>query len=177
MRAMHILTLALVLSVHPDLSAQGPPDEVLAQLRPGQLLRLRLRDGPRVEGRLLGFEAGTSTLRVGTSPLAAPSATIDSLWLRGRATGTGAVVGALVVGLPSFGGILALCYGLSETGGCDQWGAVVGIAVAAAGAGALLGAGLGSLTPTWHLKYGRSFRGLSATPVGRGVQVGVVLTF
>jgi hypothetical protein len=59
----------------------------------------------------------------------------------------------VLVGVPSAVILGSLCTSMSDTGGCDQWGAVIGVSLAGAGAGALLGALIGSASSHWQLRY------------------------
>jgi hypothetical protein len=82
---------------------------------------------------------------------------VDSLWLRGRAMRTGAVVGALVVGGATVAIAVGFCSAYSERGRCDLTGpATVPVVLGGFGGGALLGGGVGALIPAWRLRYARS---------------------
>jgi hypothetical protein len=84
-----------------------------------------------------------------------------------RTTGakSGAIVGAVVLGVPSAVFWVWACNGLSEGSGCDAWGAVAGLTVAGAGVGALLGAAIGSASSHWQLRYASPRVGLKFTPL------------
>ena len=177
MRGTPLLIAALVLGPPAKLMAQHVPDTVLAQLRPGQVLRLRLDDGRRVQARLLGLDPGLMGVRVSDLEAPVPAARIDSLWVRGRATARGAIVGAIGIAVPSFIFWAAFCEGFYEGEGCGAWGAVAGYTLAGAGAGALLGAAIGSTIPKWRLKYARPDVAFAPTPAGFGVTVRVTFLF
>jgi hypothetical protein len=106
-------------------------------------------------------------------------AAIDSLWVRGRATRTGAIAGAAVVGVASFAFWGGLCTALNDgPGGCKDWGRVTAYSVAGAGGGALIGAGVGALVPKWRLRYARALPQQSTLirlPLGR-LGLGVAYT-
>ncbi len=119
------------------------------ELRAGQTVRVRLADGRRFEARLAGVDSSPLVPRFQQLQQVVPITAIDSLWLRRRATGRGAIVGGIVVGGASFAFLTIVCQAISE-GQCDAWGAVIGLSVAGAGAGALVGAGIGSLIPRWQ---------------------------
>lgn len=86
--------------------------------------------------------------------VAVPVAGIDSLWVRGRATGFGARVGAFVGGVGLAAGAVVLSSVLDEYGNCTDCvlAGFGGAAVGAAG-GALVGALIGSLCPKWHRRF------------------------
>lgn len=119
------------------------------KLRAGQTVRVRLADGQRFEARLVSVDSSPLLLRFAEQPASVPISAIDSLWLRRRATGRGALIGGIVVGAGSFAFLTVVCRALSE-GECNAWGAVIGLTLAGAGGGALLGAGIGSLLPRWQ---------------------------
>lgn len=158
------------------LAAQATLDSMARQLKPGQTVRLHLQTGQRAEGRFV-YQPDLSVVQLTMRDTTIPFAMIDSIWVRKTGAGTGALVGAVVVGVPSalFWG--SLCGALSESGGgCDQWGTVVGLSVAGAGVGALLGAAIGSASSHWQLRYASprvAFRvnPLPAQRVGVGLSI------
>lgn len=119
------------------------------RLRAGQTVRVRLADGQRFEARLVSVDSSPLTLRFVEPHPVVPITAIDSLWLRRRATGRGAVIGGIVAGVGSFAFLSVMCRAVSE-GECQEWGAVTGLSLLGAGGGALLGAGIGSLIPRWQ---------------------------
>ena len=158
MKAAALLCVLLVYRGTPAL-AQGAPvanlDSVLGaalwRLKPGATIRLHERERGRIEGRFVGISGTTFTMAVQSQPNDFPLATVDSLWVRGTAAKTGAIVGAIpgaVVG--TLYGILINGLGCSDDGGdpCPEVIPLAGLAGAAAGA--LLGAGIGSLIPRWQ---------------------------
>lgn len=134
---MKRLVVLLVLGSAAPLNAQTALDTVLNRLRPGQTIRVSTRDQGRAE------------YRFGSRDMAVTS--IDSLWVRGRATGTGAIVGGLTLGAIAFAIVSGGC-----SPGADCSG-VEGPAAAAVGlaGGALVGALIGSTMPSWKLRYAR----------------------
>ena len=83
---------------------------------------------------------------------------IEELHERGRATKTAAIVGAVAGGVVGGYAVAVACsIGRAddgEIGNEDQWAdcALAGAAVGGAG-GALVGAGIGSLIPKWHVRF------------------------
>jgi len=119
-------------------------------LRPGQTLRVWLANGQRFEAKLVGVDSNL-VLRFAQSPQAVPTSSIDSLWVRRRGTGRGALIGGIVVGGAAFAVGAVVCSALSEGDGCHNWGEVTVFGLAGGAVGALLGAGVGSLFPKWRL--------------------------
>ena len=169
---MHRTLLAVILVL---LASAG---QAVAQtgLRAGQTVRVRLHDGPRLEGRLVAVDTAPAVLRFADHEAPVPLASVDSLWLRGTKAGTGAMIGGIIVGGASIAFWSALCIGLGEGGGCDSWGAVAGASAAGAAAGALLGAGLGSLSSRWRL-IGQERVGLAFGPGPTGAALVVRVRF
>lgn len=150
---MRFTFVMLALSA-PSLAAQTV-DSVLAPYVPKtSLVRLRSQ-GTAMTGRLIALTAGLATLQTESGNLAANLASVDSVWVRGRATKTGAIIGTVAgtVLLGVFGAVVADAF--CESTDCeDAWaeGALVG-GVMGAASGALLGAGIGALIPKWRLRF------------------------
>jgi len=153
--ALALSTLVIV----SDLGGQTTLEATVRTLKPGQTVRIRVHGGHRIESRIRSLQGGSLPLQLVGDNGAFDVAAIDSLWVRGRATRTGAVVGAAVVGVASFAFWGALCSGLSDGGGCKEWGRVTAYSVAGAGVGALIGAGVGASVPKWRLRYARALPG------------------
>ena len=151
--ALALSTLVLV----SDLCGQAPLDAAVRTLKPGQTVRIRAHGGDRIESRILSVRADSAALSLEGASTPLDGAAIDSLWVRGRATGTGAIIGAAVLGIASIPVGQALCGGLSESasscGGSDV--TVPSFLVGAAG-GALIGAAIGAGIPKWRLRYARA---------------------
>jgi hypothetical protein len=135
--------------------AQVSIDTPLVRLNPGQFARARTLDGRRIQSRVLAIDLDPFTLHLVGHETPLPAASIDSLWVRGRATKTGAIIGAVGAGVPSFAFWAVFCEAMSEGDGCDEWGTVTGLALAGAGGGALIGAAIGAAVPKWRLRYAR----------------------
>jgi len=149
---MRISFLILVLCA-PALAAQSA-DSVLAPLVPKtSMIRLRTQ-GTEMTGRLLALTSGVATLETTSGNRTASLASVDSIWVRGRATKSGAIIGG-VAGAVLFGAFVGYAVnGLCEVD-CDNSfieGALVGGALGLGG-GALLGAGVGALIPKWRLRF------------------------
>jgi hypothetical protein len=166
-----------------SLAAQTTLDSVARRLKPGQTVRLHLQTGQRAEGRFAVYQPDQSVVQLAMRDTTIQFAMIDSIWVRKTGAGTGAIIGAVLVGVPS--AILwgSLCSGLSDSGGgCDQWGTVIGLSVAGAGAGALLGAAIGSASSHWQLRYAAPRVSFKVNPlpaqrlgVGLSIPLGAVI--
>ena len=157
---MRLTQFALALSTLvpvSSLAGQVPVDAAVRTLKPDQTVRIRIRGGKRIESRIRSLRAEPLALQLVGDTAGFDLAAIDSLWVRGSAARTGAIVGAAAVGVASVALWTAVCEGLSEgPGGCDEWGTVAGFSVAGAAVGGLIGAGVGALMPKWRLRYGRA---------------------
>lgn len=173
--ALALSTLVLV----SDLGGQAPLEAAVRTLKPGQTVRIRVHGGGRIESRIRSLQAESLALQLVGDSAAFDVAAIDSLWVRGSATRTGAIAGAAVVGVASFALWGGVCSGLSEgSGGCKEWGRVTAYSVVGAGVGALIGAGVGASVPKWRLRYARALPGqgtLIRLPLGR-LGLGVAYT-
>lgn len=169
---------ALALAGWKPLCAQDSIATVLGRLNPGQVVRVRLEDQRRVVGRILETRnAAPGLLLEGVdSPL--PAHAIDTLWVRGRATKHGAIIGAAVGGVSSFAAAALICEAVSEGNGCDVWGTVTAIGLGGAAGGALLGAAVGAAVPRWHRRYARPTAPVRAgLMLHRGVGLAVLVRF
>jgi hypothetical protein len=132
-------------------AAPSPPADPLARLEPGAMIRVELRSGTRVTGRFeqvgdgrLGIRSNNGTgdtLRL---------AELRTLSVRRRHTGTGAIVGGVLgVGFGVFVGWLvnATCEGGRDCSGARPYLLAVPLF---GSAGALAGAGVGSIFPRWR---------------------------
>jgi hypothetical protein len=135
------------------LAAQSVDSVLARQVERSSLVRLRV-EGARITGRLVSLGGGAAALETETGRRAIDLSGVDTIWVRGRATGTGAIIGS-ATGAVAFGTFLAILVpALCDSSECNTWveGAVVGGLMGAAG-GALLGAGIGALIPKWKRRY------------------------
>jgi len=149
MRSGMLLTCFVLSVPFTGIDGQTNPHRGV-RLRAGQTVRVRLTDGQRFEARLVGVDSSPLLLRFVQSPQGVPISSIDSLWLRRRGTARGALISGIVVGAAAFALGAGFCYAFGEGDGCHSWGYVVGFSIAGGGAGALVGAGIGSLFPRWQ---------------------------
>ncbi len=149
-----ILVLTTLTLAPGGLVAQVFRDAVLTRLQAGQMVRARTVDGRRIEARLSAIDRDPLTLRLLGHEAPLPVASIDSLWVRGRATKTGAIVGALA-GVP----LVAIYAGVSCTSdvlvyhGFCAAGPIILAGLAGAAGGALIGTAVGAAIPKWRLAY------------------------
>lgn len=128
---------------------------VIRALHVGQRLRIERPGGARLEGAF-SAASGDSLVMAGDLGLAQLSdSDIDKLWVRGRATKTGAIIGGIVGLLAGVGYGLLVGEVICNNEDCN---ADTGAVVAAVGlGGALVGAGggalIGAAIPKWHLRF------------------------
>jgi hypothetical protein len=126
------------------LAAQTTLDSVARHLRPGQRIRLHSQTGQRAEGRFTVYDRDQAAVQLAMRDTTIRFGMVDSLWVRKSGAKTGAIVGGVVVGVPWALLVSALC---NMAGGCTQWGAVAGLSLAGAGAGALIRGAVGLARP------------------------------
>jgi len=139
-----------------DVCGQAPLDAAVRTLKPGQTVRIRAHGGNRIESRILSVRAETPALLLQADSTPLDGSSIDSLWVRGRRTGLGAIVGAVVFGAATSGAGLAICKGLSESASSCGSDTTVPLFLAGAAGGALIGAVIGAAIPKWRLRYARA---------------------
>jgi hypothetical protein len=128
---------------------------VIRALHVGQRLRIEQPGGARLEG-VFSSVTRDSLVVAGDVGLAQLSdSDIDKLWVRGRATKTGAIIGGIVGLLAGVGYGLLLGEVICNNEDCNaDTGvvvAVLGLGGAAVGAGG--GAVIGAAIPKWHLRF------------------------
>jgi hypothetical protein len=104
----------------------------------------------RYEGRLLQRGSDHVVLSAEPEPLRVAATTIDTLWTRGNAGVTGAIVGGLVLG--TLGAALGAAYPEESTDATRGEVMPIAVGVGLAG-GALLGGLIGLAIPKWHQRY------------------------
>jgi hypothetical protein len=154
MRYRALLWTILLATLPTALPAQDSLPAPLAQLKPGQRIRLLTVEGRRLEARIAGLMSDPAGLQL-VADSAIPLAAIDSLWRRRTRAGTGALIGAAAVGVPSVIFWGWFCNAVSEGTGCDAWNVVAGLSLAGAAVGAGVGALIGSGVVRWELRYAR----------------------
>jgi hypothetical protein len=117
-------------------------------LRDSQMVRLHTSALARREGRVLSRDVAEMILAQGASAaLNVPVTDVDSLWIRGTAWKTGAILGG-AVGVTAMT-LLVAAPPCLENCEVTPGGVVAGYLIGLAG-GALLGAGIGTIIPKWH---------------------------
>ena len=155
LRTMLVVALALVSPIRSP--AQTPTDTALSRIKPGHELRVRTLDGQLIQSRLIALDQAPLQLLLRGQEAPLLGASVDSLWVRRGAGGTGALVGAIAVGVPSFIFWTSNCDAIDEVPSCDfdDWALVVGFTLVPAGVAALIGAVVGGRIPRWRLHYAR----------------------
>ena len=135
-----------------DPSPRGMDSASILLLTPDRFVRIQLPDLGRIQGNVSQRTASELVLRVEGESRRVALAAVDSLWVRGRHTKTGAIIGG-VLGIG--GGIFlgALANALCEYD-CDS-NYVVGGAVFGAVAGGAAGAIIGAAIPRWRRVFPR----------------------
>jgi hypothetical protein len=141
-----------------SLHAQRMPP-TLPSLPPGAAVRVEVRNGERVEGLFDQYRADSLLIRsAALAPVGVPLDSVSRVWVQGRATKTGMLVGGLV-GIPL--GVLAgagLCdferrqeNNLGEEVSCTEH--YIGATAVGAAAGVAVGALVARFIPKWHLRF------------------------
>jgi hypothetical protein len=157
--SLHLLGLALLALAHGPVVAQSPDSGLVSAVRslePGTHVRLEASQVGRVQGRLLVVSDTTVTLARQEMPITVRLPDVERLWVRGRATGLGALIGTGVgvVAGAVFGALIGQVACEPVDGGdCTpvEVAAVTGLLGGAGGA--LLGAGIGFVIPKWRLRF------------------------
>jgi hypothetical protein len=147
-----LLSVSIAWTPVSTATAQQSRDRQIAfeSLADSQWVRLAVPGVGRHEGRLLERSSDMVVLAAETGPLRVPATTIDTLWTRGSAVKTGAIVGALT----------GLALGVVAGATCNDWSddcptdtAVLALGGIGLGGGALLGSLIGLAIPKWHRQY------------------------
>jgi hypothetical protein len=142
----------------------------------GQVVRLRLNDGRRLQGRVIQTDSGPLRYHLHREGVAVADALIDSLWVRSRWTKVGAIAGGLIGGAGFATLVVAYCNAYESASGPSDGCAPAALGAFALGAagGALLGAGIGAANTRWRLRFARSPISLRIG-VDRSVGLGLAL--
>ncbi|MDH4045658.1 MAG: hypothetical protein OEY20_03520 [Gemmatimonadota bacterium] len=167
-------SLLFIATLGSGLQAQSADE--FGRLQPGQMVRVRTVGKSRFVTRLGGVQGDAPTELFARAEVPFDPVRVDSLWIRGRATWTGAIVGGAIMTPLAFLAWAEVCDFGNEFGGCEQWGLVTGLALGTGAAGALLGAGVGALIPKWRLRYARERDAVLGPFVAPG-RVGVAVRF
>ncbi len=155
---MSLIATAAVMFVIPprgwaqDTTRVAERRAALRVIEIGKRLRIEAPSGRRLEGVLaatrpdglvVGQDAQTIQLDLGE---------IDRLWVRGRSTKQGALIGGITGAVAGIGYGLLVGEGICNNEDCNaDTAAVVGAAgLLGAASGALAGAAIGALIPRWH---------------------------
>lgn len=154
MRRVAVLIAVLIPVL--GLSAQQAPtaEAVLArQLTQSALIRLRT-EGSRVTGRLIAVGRGEATLDGAAGRRSIHLNLVDTVWVRGHVTATGAIVGG-VTGAIAMGVLASIVARIACEADCEHAGVNGALLGGAAGgiSGALLGAAVGALIPKWKRRF------------------------
>jgi hypothetical protein len=168
----YLMCIVLALSSVSGLLGQEPSTALFSTLKAGQVVRVRARAGERIVSRVVAVRGDSLVLSSEGAVVAFDPTTIDSLWLRGRATVVGAIVGAATGALGSVAVSSAVCHSIREGFLCGE--SRTAVAWSTAG-GAALGAGIGYVVRTWRLRYGRDPARAARPTVPDGIGLGVAV--
>jgi hypothetical protein len=143
--------LALSLLAQPC-QAQGLDSTSVALLKPDRFVRIQVPDFGRVQGNVGAVTPADLTLVTEEGSRTVHLAAVDTLWVRGRRTKLGAIIGGVVgLGGGVFLGLLAeaLCENSCEGD------AVLTLGLLGTGTGALTGAIIGTAFPRWRRVHPR----------------------
>jgi len=149
--------LALLVMLVSPLSAQeiraGVDSVSVVQLKPDRFVRIHVPELGRVQGRVGSRSATELVLQSEGSSRRVELAAVDTLWVRGRRTRTGAIIGGI---LGIGGGIFlgALGEALCEVD-CDNHNYMVTGAIFGAAIGGATGAVIGTAIPRWRRIFPR----------------------
>jgi len=153
------LAIALLVVLAPHAHAQARDTDRFAAVRSlevGQHVRLDITRSGRLEGQFAVSSDSSLTLVRHNAPTEVRLPDVERLWVRGRATGRGALIGAGV------GAVAGVVYGLLisqvacepvDGGDCTaaELAAIAGLLGGAGGA--VVGAGVGFAVPVWRLRF------------------------
>jgi hypothetical protein len=149
-----LLTLA---AVHPYADAQDTARVAAVRtIRLGQYVRADVARLGRVEGQFVTATATTVTLTSHGVTAEVPLLELERLWVRQRATGRGALIGAglgVLVGI--VGGLIISSVACEPVDGGDCTAAEVAALTGLLGGagGGFIGAGVGFVIPVWRLRF------------------------
>ena len=168
MRQLIVIGLTLAIFLPMPVIARNPTPEkdegqkraeAIARLKPGKLIRVHAQNLGEIVGKYRSSNTDSLFISEDMGQRGVPIASIDALWVRGRATKSGAIIGgvgvfAIVLGL---GIVYALAPG---SRGSDDWcsddactNVVAVLGVGGVIAGGLVGAGFGTAFTKWHRRY------------------------
>ncbi|NIR47269.1 hypothetical protein GWO43_02225 [candidate division KSB1 bacterium] len=160
-----LMFLCLCTLIASEAEAQTPESNyrikvittIIKDVKRGARLRIKDSASNMIEGKFIERKRDEILIRKDQTNRAVSLDSIQAIWIQRSATGSGAKVGAIAVGIMGTLSGLAvhgLCQGLDESEdpeGCPEF--IAAGAFLGATGGALIGAGIGSLARNWHQIY------------------------
>jgi hypothetical protein len=152
--AILLVSPACALSAQPIDTLRSEKEKAAAQLRVDDLVRVR-STGRQFQGTFLGYEWPELRLDTGTQSLVVPLPEVDAIWVRGRATKRGAVLGMLVGVVVGSAAGLYVGEVICDDSDCqaNTVGAIATFGALGAVGGAASGAIVGLTVPRWHALF------------------------
>ena len=168
--------MAMIAAGLAGLAGGAEAQAITFGLKPGQTVRVRTVDGARFVTRLAPVPGPSPTALFEGAETPFFLDRVDSLWVRGRAVRTGAIVGAAIATPAGFAFFAHFCSVFSDGSGCQEWGKVTVFALVTGLGGAAIGATVGALIPHWRLRYARD-REAGVSPLLGPGRVGLSVRF
>ena len=116
--------MAMIAAGLAGLAGGAEAQAITFGLKPGQTVRVRTVDGARFVTRLAPVPGPSPTALFERAETPFFLDRVDSLWVRGRAVRTGAIVGAAIATPAGFAFFAHFCSVFSDGSGCQEWGKV-----------------------------------------------------
>jgi len=126
----------------------------IANVAVGKFIRIEATAGDTLTGAFLAYKQKQICVEVSEIERCIHGTHVGKLWVQGRATVKGLLVGGIILGVALPIGIAAFAAAMDQsTKGSEMTGYIIGGVVIGFAGGALIGAGIGSQIPKWHRKY------------------------
>ena len=148
-----LLCLISILFIINDTFASENNDSelinIIENVKVGKQIKLSLHNDEIIEGKFYKYTLDSIYILNDQTTSSFPITDISKFWVRGRATGKGALVGGIIGALAL--GVMVLV-GDGNTVDTDD-ATIIVISAGIIAAPCLVGTGIGSIIHKWHLKY------------------------